>query len=120
VRLRSGCAVRLSKKKLWPDPLAREPGRKNRKDLQWLTTMSSKHNSLFRATPAKTQTQQKTQRNMGKAMQRMRDASQSASASSLRLHPLRRLTVPELQRRISLLERQAARYPELAEAPFGA
>ena len=39
-----------------------------------------------------------------------------ASASQTRLSPLGRLTGPELERRIALLERQAVRYPELAEA----
>jgi hypothetical protein len=46
--------------------------------------------------------------------------SESAYSSSpetcLRLNPLTRLSGPELERRVALLERQAARYPELAEA----
>jgi hypothetical protein len=47
-------------------------------------------------------------------------SSESASASApetlIQLSPLTRLTKPELERRIALLERQATRYPKLAEA----
>jgi len=43
-------------------------------------------------------------------------SAEPASASSIQLSPLTRLTKPELERRIALLERQATRYPELAEA----
>jgi len=47
-------------------------------------------------------------------------SSESASASSperrIQSSPLTRLTKPELEKRIALLERQATRYPELAEA----
>jgi hypothetical protein len=64
--------------------------------------MSSKHNSFFRATSHQDANPKE-------------DSAQS-HPSNVRHRPLGRLTVPELERRISLLERQATRYPELAEA----